>query len=369
MNISGETLYIGFHQVMFLITGLCTTLGTQWLFYHGAATGDSYLAQLAQYLGMVLVGLIIPVLLRNKQKGYSRINQEEHGHDIDMVQVNHPTQDEHIPTTTISQYEEGPIPHKSVIKLAVLDVFANFCVTVGFAIVGSGMYQVIYSSVVIWCAILTWLFMKRTLSTMQWIAIFGTSAGLAISSMGNFSSSSAEVDAQSAAKTTILMFGTLMTLGGTFFYSCVYVYSDYIMSQQKPPPLPARICFYSGIYTSIISLVWISLYTLPRFDQLIHLKEGTTMDSVWFMYLLVIVANASHSWNYYELIDRTGSVATGILQGLRAVLIYIISDAWYCESDSAQCFTTYKGVGSLLVIGCVLLFTIGRSGSAEKKFG
>lgn len=38
MNISGETLYIGFHQVMFLITGLCTTLGTQWLFYHGAAS-------------------------------------------------------------------------------------------------------------------------------------------------------------------------------------------------------------------------------------------------------------------------------------------------------------------------------------------
>lgn len=194
------------------------------------------------------------------------------------------------------------------------------------------MYQVIYSSVVIWCAILTWLFMKRTLSTMQWIAIFGTSTGLAISSMGNFSSS-AEVDAQSAAKTTILMFGTLMTLGGTFFYckcvakesyvknwplteqssvACVYVYSDYIMSQQKPPPLPARICFYSGIYTSIISLVWISLYTLPRFDQLIHIKEGTALESVWFMYLLVIVANASHSWNYYELIDRTGSVSTDL---------------------------------------------------------
>lgn len=84
-------------------------------------------------------------------------------------------------------------------------------------------------------------------------------------------------------------------------------------------------------------------------------------------------------------------MATGILQGLRAVLIYIISDAWYCESDSAQCrfnkkkvcvsirkiqhmcfflgFTRFKGFGSLLVIGCVLLFTVGRGRSAEKKFG
>jgi hypothetical protein len=39
--------------------------------------GDSYLAQLAQYVGMVLVGLIIPILLKNKQNSYSRLNQDE----------------------------------------------------------------------------------------------------------------------------------------------------------------------------------------------------------------------------------------------------------------------------------------------------
>jgi hypothetical protein len=32
-------------------------------------------------------------------------------------------------------------------------------------------------------------------------------------------------------------------------------------------------------------------------------------------------------------------------------------------------FTRYKGLGSILVIGCVLLFTIGRAKSIEKKFG
>lgn len=45
------------------------------------------------------------------------------------------------------------------------------------------MYQVIYSSVVIWCAILTWLFMGRALATIQWIAIIGTSIGLGVSSL------------------------------------------------------------------------------------------------------------------------------------------------------------------------------------------
>lgn len=45
------------------------------------------------------------------------------------------------------------------------------------------MFQVIYSSVVVWCAILTWLFMGRALSKVQWIAIIGTSIGLGISSL------------------------------------------------------------------------------------------------------------------------------------------------------------------------------------------
>jgi drug/metabolite transporter (DMT)-like permease len=62
------------------------------------------------------------------------------------------------------------------------------------------MYQVIYSSVVIWCAILTFFIMNRTLTKLQWIAIFGTSAGLAISSLGNFSSSEEAVTTEEAGK-------------------------------------------------------------------------------------------------------------------------------------------------------------------------
>ncbi|KAL4211915.1 hypothetical protein AB4K20DRAFT_1889516 [Rhizopus microsporus] len=343
-----DNFYVFIHQCAFLTTGISITLGTQWIFYHGAATGDSYLTQLAQYFGMVLVGALIPLLKKNKT-AYNKIAQQEDEIRMsDMLHVNvDDTEEEHS--------HEGHISHKAVIKLAFMDVFANFCVTVGFSIIGSGMYQVIYSSVVIWCAVLTFLFMNRKLSILQWIAIFGTSAGLAMSSLDSMKGS----DDAKEVKNGLLMFGTLMTLSGTFFYSCVYVYSDYILSKQIPPPLPARVCFYSGIYTSLLSLGWIGIYTLPRFDKLIHI-QGTNTFTVLLMYIIVSVSNAVHSWNYYELIDRTGSVATGILQGLRAVLIYVISNSLYCQSDASQCFTVYKGLGSTLVIGSVLLFTISR---------
>lgn len=42
-------------------------------------------------------------------------------------------------TTTHQDGIDGPIKHKSVFKLAVLDVVANFCVTLGFSVIGSGV--------------------------------------------------------------------------------------------------------------------------------------------------------------------------------------------------------------------------------------
>lgn len=321
---------------------------------------------------MVLVGLLIPVILARYRKTHqytSVSSNADDGEDDERQRISMEIfeEDDKVPnteqvadsttTTTHQDGIDGPIKHKSVFKLAVLDVVANFCVTLGFSVIGSGMYQVIYSSVVIWCAILTYIFMGRTLTRLQWIAIFGTSAGLALSSFGNFGINDKDDDGeQGAAK---LMLGTIMTMGGTFFYSCVYVYSDCILSKQIPPPLAARVCYTTGLYATAMSILWVGIYTLPQLDTLVNIDPDVSTLSVTAMYALVTIANATHSWNYYELVDRTGNVATGILQGLRAILVYILSHVWYCDTDAAQCFTTYKGCGSVLVIGCVLLFTIG----------
>ncbi|KAI8340700.1 hypothetical protein BC941DRAFT_511000 [Chlamydoabsidia padenii] len=350
-NGTAESLYTLFHQFCFILTGVAATLGCQWVFYHGAGSGDSYFTQLAQYIGAIFVGLLIPSMLKRKSDQYAMVptNQEPiHMDTFDAIGLDE--QDE----KQLDLYVEGSVCHTTVIKLSLLDVFANFCVTLGFAIVGSGMYQVIFSSVVVWCAILTYFLMDRTLTKIQWLAIFGTSTGLALCSFGNMENASADSE-----NTSTLIIGTLLTVGGTFLYSCIYVYSDYVLSEQIPPPLPARICSYIGMYSTVISLIWISVYTLPRYDQLIDI--GTTSKyTVFGMYALVALSSGTHSWNYYELIDRTGSVATGILQGLRAVLVYGLSHAWYCSSDAAQCFTVYKGCGSLMVIICVLIFTTGN---------
>ncbi|KAL1931949.1 hypothetical protein VTP01DRAFT_9005 [Rhizomucor pusillus] len=303
-------MYIIAHQISFLLTGVGSTLGVQWLFYVGAASGTSFLVQLSLYIGMIMVGLLIPWMLKSRQEAAAHLYQDTE--KLREVAV------------------EGPIRQKSVAKLAVLDILANSTVTIGFSMIGSGMYQVIYSSVVVWCAILSYMFMGRLLAKMQWFAIFGTSMGLTLCALEN-------MNQPASSSSASLTLGTAMTLCGTFFYACAYVYADHLLSQNQPAPLPARLCFYKGLYTTSLTLIWITFYTIPRIDKLIHIDSHVSLQTVLTRYALITASNATHAWNYYELLDNTGNVATGILQALRAVLVYGLSHVWYCSTDSAQC--------------------------------
>jgi hypothetical protein len=59
----------------------------------------------------------------------------------------------------------------------------------------------------------------------------------------------------------------------------------------------------------VLSIIWISVYTIPKFNELIHINPEVSMQSVYGMYVLLIIASATHAWNYYELIGLTGNVS------------------------------------------------------------
>lgn len=63
---------------------------------------------------------------------------------LDDGEDDKPRSTDEVAATTASNQDvvDGPIKHKSVFKLAVLDVVANFCVTLGFSVIGSGVRSI-----------------------------------------------------------------------------------------------------------------------------------------------------------------------------------------------------------------------------------
>jgi hypothetical protein len=63
---------------------------------------------------------------------------------------------------------------------------------------------------------------------------------------------------------------------------------------------------------------------------------------------------------YFELVESTGAVATGVLQALRAVCVFGISHVWFCEQDSGQCYNSWKGLATVVVVMGVMAFAAAK---------
>ncbi|CAG8614114.1 1671_t:CDS:2 [Paraglomus occultum] len=432
---SPSLLTIAAYQALFLFTGFYQSLGTQYLYYQGAATGTSLLTNVSASLGAALVGLLlIPDWLARKwgrvQDGYEAVDNQ-----IDMVDMNHlKTQtrkdyqlvpddiDENVKDTEMltnsnqelkgtnenvkvidedakdakdakdvdstdrsSEQLKEHVNYKAIVGVATLDALGNYLTTIAFFYIGSGMFQVIYSSVVIWCAILSFIFLKRNLLLVQWLSIIGVSLGLGLSALGIKESvevapaEETPADDPDSSITYYLssahstMFGAVLAMISTFGYACIYVISDRILSERVPnttPPSPEKTCFLIGSCSTILSTIYILFYTIPNWDTLVveKMKEREPHAStpvILIIFAFLIFSSLLHNLAYYWLVKHTGNVSTGLLNSLRAIVIFILSHWLFCNQDRGQCFNYWKGVSVVVVVGCVVTFSLSKRATAH----
>lgn len=95
-----------------------------------------------------------------------------------------------------------------------------------------------------------------------------------------------------------------------------------------------------GVYTSLFTLIWISVYTLPQFNDIIHIDKQVSTMQVLIVYFIVTVANALHSWSYYELIELTGNVWIFTFVVMEILTICIGGNRYFTrlESYSSLCY-------------------------------
>ncbi|CAG8504523.1 15995_t:CDS:2, partial [Dentiscutata heterogama] len=266
-----------------------------------------------------------------------------------------------------------------IIAASLLDITANFALTIGFFYVGSGMFQVIYSSVVIWCAILSFIFLGRKLLFVQSLCIFGVFIGLALSALGIYQDQGDQHSTPPPATATgptllhsfnmsSTMFGMILTSFATFGYACVYVVSDQIFivrASNELPPSPEKACFLVGSCCSCLSILYIIFYTIPNWnslvtDEIAKKAEHTSTFTIVTIYLMLIFASFIHNLAYYQLIKQIGNVSTGLLNSIRAIVVFGLSHIMFCEIDNGQCFNVWKGWSTLIVVGCVTIFSLSK---------
>lgn len=259
--------------------------------------------------------------------------------------------------------------------IACFDIAAQSLNYNGASMAGASIFAVVYSSVTVWTAVFSRVFLGRSLSWYQWGAVLTVFAGLCITA----------VDSVSLGQNVLQ--GTVLVLLGSCMHGATYVMSEAIMSAKSPDTestnntrretLSVREnSAFQGVVACTGLLLWQLLYTSHHWDTLIRQPmqaAGTTVFQALLILSAFGLANLVHSFSFYHTLAHYpgGSTSAGVMKGLQAVLVFIAAHFLYCgrPGDDDMCFSVYKFLSLITVVGGVTVFSLATSPSRANTEG
>lgn len=379
-------------QTAYLGTGVSTTLLMQQIHEEGAGSGGAQIATLLTYCGMLVSGGLYP----------SREDVLSGGGALFSG--------------------DNPLA-RPLAAVSLLGVLSNAMVVVSIGLAGSGLFQIVYSSITAFVAIASRAVLGRRVSAAQWLAVAVVTLGLVISGMGSSGGAShgpgaprrSHVAGFVASLVTTAMFAAQyvafeMVLSGTAAVEEERVYAAVPTTSpsaagagataddgddgrelrtvagdagallhsgtgRAPPlrrPTPRRVCFMTGAYGMAYMALYFAAYTLPNWSALVSepmRRAGGSPTLVAFLYAMLFLSSLVHNSVYFALVGKTGALSTGILQALRGILVFGFSAALYCRpanGGNGQCLTSYKVVSCAVVIGGVLVYAAATTQASRR---
>lgn len=247
--------------------------------------------------------------------------------------------------------------------IAIFDLLAQILNYTGAGLAGPTIFAIVYSSVTVWTAVWSRIILGRRLSCWQWMGIAIVFFGLAIAGLGTVSLSDNVIH------------GLFLVLFGSVLHAATYVMNEAVMTTNIQPISVSENCAIQGIAATLAFIIWQCIYTIPRFTS--HIwnpmkKENTTILVASCILLSFALANLIHAYTYFYTLKNfpSGAVSAGVMKGLQAVLVFVLTDVIFCGTKSGgeeMCFTRDKFYSLLIVVTGVIVFGIATERSKESR--
>lgn len=243
------------------------------------------------------------------------------------------------------------------VALSIAFEISGFSVSMaGLRLAGSGIYQVVHASVVVFSALLSWLVRRKVLNRGQWGGILLVTVGLAVSALGEHTHTSSAGE---------VVTGVLLTLFGSIIYAGNYTLLE-VCSHALESPSPRVLAPRIGTGAATALALYVCIFTLPSWDSVYAApvaKAGGASSSILAGYVVITVSSLAHSVSYFGLLGRVGAVSVGVLQSLRAVAVFLLSAVLFCASQESQCLSLERSVACVTVAGGVILYAYSKAES------
>lgn len=235
------------------------------------------------------------------------------------------------------------------IGIAVWDIGSTSLNYTGASLAGPAIFAIVYSSVTIWTAVYSQIFLRRYLNSYQWLFAVIVFGGLALTATDSFQLGEG-----------VLQGSTLVFVGASM-HGLTYVMSEAIMTRGDDR---LSIQQNTGIQASVAALCflfWQIVYTIPNWTEKVTIPIENAGVSRWYALSLLVafgLANVIHSITFYHTLLHFpgGATSAGVMKGLQAVLVFVFAHLAYCGriGGDEMCFSQSKCISLITVCGGVL---------------
>ena len=284
--------------------------------------------------------------------------------------------------------------HHLLVLIAALDVVGcAFCLA-ATVLIGSGLYQVLYASILVMIALLSTVLLGYKQTPRQWGCLVVVTGGLWASSaaataqkasiLASSSGSGGGLSQPSSSQPGLSfhcedyfpsnpwlspcahlsphVLGILLTLLGTWIYALQSVLCELLHTS------PTRLRYVSaGEINTMIGRYGLGMsagvmgaaaawrgdfysaqdWNPSRWVSGVPFSDALHIGGVLGVYLL---ANVFHRAVYWGVVERTGSIFAGLANALRTVAVFLLSAACFCSTQPMQCLTVEKSAAALMVV-------------------
>lgn len=246
--------------------------------------------------------------------------------------------------------------------ILVSDVFGNVLYWGGLGYVGSGLTTVMYSSIVVWTGIFSWLLYGKSISRVRWLSIFLIWGSISLSATGQIKSINNFYQA----------LGIVFVSVSAISFGLQYVLVENLVI-SKVSPIESAFFFWPNM---IVGLLWIGIFDGMFWNRYVMdpIREhdpDTSFKDIGMLLFFFLIAMGIHQLAFFHQVNEgtVAAVTAAVNKCVEAALIFVLSDIWYCpthpwnqesvmDTQLAQCVNTWKMVGFVGTMLGILVYSL-----------
>jgi hypothetical protein len=168
------------------------------------------------------------------------------------------------------------------------------------------------------------------------------------------------------------MYGLFLSFLGTSLYTCVYILNECGSHVKSLATASYQLCYRIGFAGTVLMVGYIAVTSLieefstSAATSVVTTSTAATSTStsgfgayILFLYSCLLLSHLIHNYTYFNMVARpsSGALGAGLMQALRAVLVFILSAIFFCQYQVC----VFPFLSHVLLLAALLCRSLSRS--------